>query len=400
MPVVSRQAAQIHPNGGWALTLISSRLQKRGYIMRTFFTNSAGWLRLVVFATSLTTVTGCGSIFLLDANREIYDDRSGGKPGKNDISEPKNKDDWFLVEMSNRYGLMSLFALTAYRYDIDRKDRDRIGCDYLNPSFVGDRHFGMPRSTAAAGRWERWLPEKTKAGDPSPCFNESGLFYETYVHRSAEEKITEAVIAFRGSETRAGQTASDWGTNLSNFFGFEPQQYAIARLHIEKLTDRILAEAAGVPIYAVGHSLGGGLAQQAGYLTKSIKEVYAFDTSPVTNWTHLRRDGAVKQGYPIIHRVHNSGEGLAGFRGVATAATQARFGRHDVAVQFGPKALVDGHAITMLACNFALIMKETNSQGGMYDYPTSYIVDHVLKRDGGPKKDDVRVCDDENKGQD
>lgn len=334
----------------------------------------------------------------MDANREIYDDKGGGKPGQNDITEPLNRDDWFLVEMSNRYGLMSLFALTAYRYDIPRSDRDRLGCDYLKPSYVGDRNFGMPQNTKAdssTGRWERWLPAETTAGDTSPCFNESGLFYETYVHRSGQGKITDAVIAFRGTENRSGQTVSDWSSNLSNALGFEPKQYAIARLHIEKLTERIHAEAAGVPIYAVGHSLGGGLAQQAGYLTKSIKEVYTFDTSPITNWTHLRRDGLVKQGYPIIHRIYNSGEGLAGIRGVATASTQARYGRHDVAVQFGPKAFVDGHSMALLACSFAQILSETSAQGGAYDYPISYINQHVLKRPDRPKPDDDRVCDDE-----
>lgn len=89
-----------------------------------------------------------------------------------------------------------------------------------------------------------------------------------------------------------------------------------------------------MPIHAVGHSLGGGLAQQAGYLSKKIKEVYTFNTSPVTNWTHLRLRGLVRNGYPIIHRIYNSGEGLSGIRATATAATTARHGLHDIIHSF------------------------------------------------------------------
>lgn len=212
-------------------------------------------------------------------------------------------------------------------------------------------------------------------------------------------QITKAVIAYRGTENRSGQTWPDWSTNVANALGFEPRQYVLARERLETLTAGLLAEsgAKALPIYAVGHSLGGGLAQQAGYLSRNITEVYAFNTSPVTNWTNLRLQGLVKNGYPIIHRVHNGGEGLAGIRATATATTAARHGRHDIGIQFGEKELIAGHSMAMLACGFAKILSQTRTQDADHGYPIDYIRQYVLLEsdDGVTRNGIYRVCNKE-----
>ncbi|MDO9236194.1 MAG: DUF2974 domain-containing protein [Aquabacterium sp.] len=367
---------------------------KNAHFERVWFARVVGALALIA------STTGCGVIKTLNAAQSVLDGP------RNDVTEPDIQKDLFLSEASNRFGLMALFAFTAYRYDLTRSDRDQHGCDYLKPDAKGDRNFGMPRHVGTANessRWERWVPMKTDA-KVVPCFNTDGLFYETYVHRDSNQQITEAVIAYRGTENRDGQAVPDWATNLSNFFGFEPKQYKIARRYVKDLTDGLNEESKGVPIYAVGHSLGGGLAQQAGYLSKRITAVYTFNTSPVTNWTHLRLDGNVDQGYPFIHRVYNGGEGLAGIRGIATAGTSARYGRYDIGVQFGPNALLSGHAMEVLACNFAQVLSETNVQEARHKYPTTFIKERVLtprketqEAAAERRKTDRRVCDDENK---
>lgn len=365
--------------------------------------NVMWWVRLIGAFALVASTTGCGSLKLLSATQSVYDREEPGVGPANDKSPPDPQKDVFLKEVSDRLGLMALFAFTAYRYDLTRSDRDKYGCSYRE----SDRHFGMPKhdgSGIKSSHWERWKPKKTDA-NVVPCFNEDGLFYETYVHRDSNQHITEAVIAYRGTENRGGQAVPDWETNLSNFFGFEPDQYKIARRYLKDLTKSLDEESEGVPIYAVGHSLGGGLAQQAGYLSRKITAVYAFNTSPVTNWTHLRLDRKVEQGYPFIHRVYNGGEGLAGIRGIATASTSARYGRYDIGVQFGPKAFFSGHAMEVLACNFAQVLSETEAQEAKHSYPTSFIKKHVLKPTIEEKpeaaaerrKTDRRVCDDENK---
>lgn len=371
------------------------------------------YTRMIVAGAVIASAAGCGSLNLIEANQASLDnDPEHGNSGKNDITKPRAKDDWFLVDMSKKFGLMSLFAMTAYRYDLPRSQRDELGCAYLDGSQKGDPSFGMPRDKSAnpaAGYWERWVPKSSAIKDKPACLNDlrSGLFYETYVHRGPDGKIAEAVLAYRGTENRDGQTVKDWGTDLANFFGFEPAQYALARDSVENLVDHLYRDNADIkmPIYAVGHSLGGGLAQQAGYLSKGITEVFAFNTSPVTNWSHLRSAGLIQQGYPIIHRIHEGGEALAGIRGIATASTSARFGRHDVVVQFDSKALIGGHLIPVLTCNFALLLSETHAQDAAHDYPLSFINQYVLTPKGESNKEaelrrktDRRVCDDDNIG--
>jgi pimeloyl-ACP methyl ester carboxylesterase len=69
-------------------------------------------------------------------------------------------------------------------------------------------------------------------------------------------------------------------------------------------------------IIAVGHSLGGGLAQQAAYVNPRIRQVYAFDPSIVTGST----DTNVRQHWDEyvpglnIERVYEHGEILAYLR--------------------------------------------------------------------------------------
>jgi hypothetical protein len=343
---------------------------------------------LAVLTIALST-TGCGAIKTWDAASKSYGKKQGGK---NDDTEAVFSEDRYLVDTANRFGLMALFAETAYRRELTlpNQQRDREACEYLEADWNGNRMRGMPRLADAEEGWERWVPE-SDPGKPSaepPCRNSgSGLFYETYVYRQKPlakglpGRITEAVISFRGTENRAGEFLSDWTTSLAAAFGFEPAQYKEAREHLPGLIQRLQAINANMPIYTTGHSLGGGLAQQAGYLSPAVKEVFTFNTSPVTNWTRLRHEGLVKQAYPIIHRVYHGGEFLEFPRFVSTSSTSARYGRHDVSVQFGNRNAASGHSMKVLACNFALLLSQTKAVGGQYNYPTAFIESHVLQAD-------------------
>lgn len=364
------------------------------------------WLRARAAALAaglllLGAIPGCGALMTLEASRDAY-----SKPnGLNDVTEKKSEDDEFLVETSRRYGLMALFAETVYRGELQAAARDEQGCQYLDAGWKGDAQYGMPRAAGAAAGWARWIP--TGPGEP-PCMNhQNGLFYETYVYRDEQGVMQEAVIAFRGTENRDGQAWADWSTNVSAAIGIEPAQYRTAREHLPRLIARLVDPAQGHPhvkIYAVGHSLGGGLAQQAGYLSAHVREVFTFNTTPVTNWTHLRRAGVIEQGYPIIHRVYHGGEGLETPRFIATSATNARFSRHDVGVQFDRRQFAKGHSMKILACNFAQILSKTPTTPGSHHYATDYIHTSVLKAEDaeasqGPQRAARRVCDDDRPGQ-
>ena len=119
--------------------------------------------------------------------------------------------------------------------------------------------------------------------------------------------------------------------------------------------------------------------------------MYAFNTSPVTNWSKLRlakvnqgdgtkKTGIIQNNYPTIYRVHHTGEVLQSVRNVTTAFTSTRFNRYDIGIQLKPKSLGKGHSQGILACGLAKIYSDNNSDlstesSGFYK---SYIDEVIL----------------------
>jgi len=200
------------------------------------------------------------------------------------------------------------------------------------------------------------------------CAAEEGLFYDTFIREPGAgfgpAHPVQVAIVFRGTENTLDQAGHDWPDNLMIAFGVPPRQYTIA---IERLRATMqalvqlkalhMASNQRVEIYAVGHSLGGGLAQQAAYLHKEIDAVFAFNTSAVTNWTQLLLwdDGVHIQNHdPIVYRVQQQGEFLAYLRFVTTRASSSMVGRTDIEFNFGPPAAFAGHSMAPLVCHLAV----------------------------------------------
>lgn len=348
--------------------------------------------RLIFYVFIVLMVSTCGIVKTKYADL-TYEGRG------NDEHSPSFEDDLYLYAIADRFGLMAHFAHVSYRDDLLSKvkkygiegelisekivaSRLDSSCDYLDPDNSIPR-YGMPylSSTDAdipTGRWSRWRGSDTV--ESTPCYDHGGLYYETYVYIS-DNKMQEAVLAFRGTENDGAQFWHDWRSNLASFFGFEPRQYKIASDNIPKVIKALKNENPDVNIYATGHSLGGGLAQQAGYLSKDIKEVFTFNTSPVTNWTSLVLDGDVGNAYPIIHRVYNGGEVLGGIRSASTLFTKARYGRHDIGIQVKPKRLIAGHSMTLLSCHLACLIEDSNETARHYFSP-AYIRSDLMVKNG------------------
>jgi hypothetical protein len=330
----------------------------------------------------LWSLSGCGPLLTAYADRSKFD-------AINDTTQPDGLQDAFMLEMADRFGLMAWFAEIVYRRDFSDVLKDHAGCGYLVAAQAADSKpdFGMPYGSD--GRWTRWLPATT-SGAVTPCLGASGLYFETYIYTQTTGRTTEAVIAFRGTENRSGQYLSDWGSNIAASLGLEPKQYQLAAQHIPLIVQGLKKEFNSqdhkIQIYATGHSLGGGLAQQAGYLSRDIQAVFTFNTSPVTNWSKLRIRGAVQNNYPIIYRIYHGGEILEKVRFVSTSFTQARYNRHDIGLQFvdEQRASFKGHSMQIIACNFAkLIAQRKPAQDAAHHYPVLFIDQQVLAK--GPK---------------
>jgi hypothetical protein len=109
---------------------------------------------------------------------------------------------------------------------------------------------------------------------------------EFHVWRRMQNGCREVVIAFRGTDRN---DIGDWQSNFRWLRRLSPifDQYDQVRVHMTEIVDRIERSGCGganAVFASTGHSLGGGLAQQAAYAHPRISYVYAFDPSPVTGF--------------------------------------------------------------------------------------------------------------------
>ena len=119
------------------------------------------------------------------------------------------------------------------------------------------------------------------------CTPVGGLEFHVW-RRMQGGSCREVVIAFRGTDKN---DLGDWISNFRWLNRLVPKfdQYAQVQTHITDIVGRIKnsgCNGAGTLFVSAGHSLGGGLAQQAAYADakNSIHYVYAFDPSPVTGF--------------------------------------------------------------------------------------------------------------------
>lgn len=183
------------------------------------------------------------------------------------------------------------------------------------------KFFGTVRGWIETLKQPKWGGWKCRFGHfgklPCPklnpdCRASDGL--EFHVWRRMDGGCREVAIAFRGTDRR---DAGDWQSNFRWFRRLSPRfdQYHQVQEHMGRIVERIERDGcneATTRFVSVGHSLGGGLAQQAAYAHPRIRYVYAFDPSPVTGFfdiSELLREQHTRQ--KGIDRTYESGEILA-----------------------------------------------------------------------------------------
>jgi hypothetical protein len=185
---------------------------------------------------------------------------------------------------------------------------DPEGCDALRDA---------KRVAAWLGQWRYvWScdgPDKCEVRTPGQSEPVGGLGVQVWARRG--RRCPEAVIAFRGT---VGGNEGDWESNFHWILRAFPvyDQYDQVRDHIGNFIGHIERDkcyrAGPAQITAVGHALGGGLAQLAAYSDHRIRRVYAFDPSMVTGYYSVdppHRDHNVRG--LRMERVYEHGEILA-----------------------------------------------------------------------------------------
>lgn len=154
-----------------------------------------------------------------------------------------------------------------------------------------------------------WICRQGWYGEaPYGYHNEPAPGFAAYVWT----KGCHVVVAFRGTDYKE---LADWQANLRALLPFvaAKDQYD----HVQNSIEHIVSYAgcSRPRVMMTGHSLGGGLAQAAGYSYPGTEYVIAFDSSPVTSLAELPEPFARKnQEHLAIDRVYEVGEILQGVR--------------------------------------------------------------------------------------
>lgn len=270
----------------------------------------------ILLAVLLLCLAGCADVALTQKPNEMLV-RLGQRE---ELSPAAQHADLFLD--------YALLADQTYADGLYRKDRGK-------PYDIGDGTYclvavgagapcpdGRHLTEYARRRLDRW--RRIEADDDFtrfPCPHErpictqplGGLGVQVWVRRG--RVCSEAVVAFRGTE---GGSADDWLSNLRWLLRLVPlyDQYAQVQDQAPGLIDLVKHDPCFRPghtrIVAVGHSLGGGLAQQAAYRDGGIVHVYAFDPSFVTGYYDLPvAEREANRGGLSMERVFERGEVLS-----------------------------------------------------------------------------------------
>ena len=170
-----------------------------------------------------------------------------------------------------------------------------------------------PAAVLAAAGWTRW----PQFGDPAIWrrIDAAHLRVEIWEH-AAPDAIA---VAFGGT---VFDNEKDWLSNLRWFIPHHKDEYTqVVHTFVQLLCEEFKRRypAGNRPaLFSTGHSLGGGLAQQFAYAlpmddgVPRVKEVYAFDPSPVTGYFSVPRSLRDRNKRDLsIDRVYERGEILA-----------------------------------------------------------------------------------------
>ncbi len=260
---------------------------------------------LTVLAVYMATMAGCASMD--QTSTDVYRREAGGK------LEPWKS----LREASEMHWPFAWAAVAAYQdsQDPKRKPLDTSKCPDPN-AFLSDR------------KWVAWdrMPSIEKRPD-EPYAKAAEEMRDVHLRAVvwANPATNQVIVAFGGT---AASSWDDWKSNLRWGVIDPHDEYTVLTdTFVPTFVAEFLRQAGepggqwlkGAQVIATGHSLGGGLAQRFAYSLQAksgvptVKEVYAFDPSPVSG-KRSSPDFEEQAKGMTIYRIYNRGEILASLR--------------------------------------------------------------------------------------
>jgi len=258
-------------------------------------------------AVYFAILSGCASID--QKQSDVYRREAGGK------LKP-----WKTVREASAIHWPYAWSAVASYQDSDDPKRKPLE---TSPTCPEPHAFLIQRS------WVQWteLPSlKPRAGedyaDAAQAMRDVHLRAEVWSNATTRQ----VVVAFGGT---AGSSLEDWKANLRwvRFFGAKDEYTVLTDTFVPTFVHEYLRRESEpewawlkeARIISTGHSLGGGLSQRFAYSLKAssgiptVKEVYAFDPSPVSG-KRSSPDFAEQAHDLTIYRIYNRGEILASVR--------------------------------------------------------------------------------------
>lgn len=202
--------------------------------------------------------------------------------------------------------LADIASLCSLVYESEHRHNDNPLASYKNKN--SDRYLALSKN------WNRFTDIDQFPDIPNGINLCSGLILDIW-HTNLQSTNSELVVlVFRGSDKRL----DDWVTNTRWFTHFirdkwnQWDQYDQVIHYMPYIIKQIIKRYPNSEIISAGHSLGGGLAQLAGYCSPKINIAYTFNSSPVTGYLSLSED-LRRQGQKdfTIYRIYEKGEILA-----------------------------------------------------------------------------------------
>lgn len=229
--------------------------------------------------------------------------------------------DFGAIPISDIAGYYVPYALLSVRaYGGDDADKGKRWHDMLKEVDSNNVPLrGRIKSWMDSWKWvhkgfaEDVLPCSEKRIEEGRCHTPvGGIAVHTFVHKSCSE----VVVAFRGTNF---EEVNDWITNFRWFTRLLPiydqyEQVQDFSAEIVEIMREQCPKQKSLRLTAVGHSLGGGLAQQMAYASAEVQRVFAYDPSFVTGYYDVDSKAREKLNHLEVDRVYEHGEFLAYFR--------------------------------------------------------------------------------------